>query len=384
MSDSATHPAELLRGIAAAGLLRKVQPLESPAGVRVIRDGAMLWNFASNDYLGLASHPQVIDALVDGARRFGAGSTASRLICGTQPPHVALEEQLAQAKQSEAALVFSSGSTTAMGTIPAVVGKGDCVLLDRLSHACLIDAAKLSGATLRVFPHNDTRKLAAMLASIRAKSASARILIVTESVFSMDGDLCPLREITDLADEYDAWLLVDEAHAFGVIGASGMGLAERENLQQRITFQMGTLGKAAGVAGGYLAASRDWIDLIINRARTFIYSTAMPPALAHAASAAVEILLSAEGDRLRAMLHANVARVGQAPAAIVPMILGRNQVAIRASEMLVSEGFLVPAIRYPTVPRNTARLRISLCATHPSAQVDALKAALDRLQNLTE
>jgi 8-amino-7-oxononanoate synthase len=384
MSDPATHPAELLRGIAAAGLLRKLQPLESPAGMRVTRDGAMLWNFASNDYLGLASHPQVIDALADGARRFGVGSTASRLICGTQPPHVALEEQLAQAKQSEAALVFSSGSATAMGTIPAVVGKGDFVLLDRLSHACLIDAAKLSGATLRVFPHNDTRRLAAMLSSIRAKSTSAHILIVTESVFSMDGDLCPLREIADVADEYDAWLLVDEAHAFGVIGASGMGLAERENLQQRITFQMGTLGKAAGVAGGYLAASRDWIDLIINRARTFIYSTAMPPALAHAALVAVEILRSSEGDRLRAMLHANVARVGQAPAAIVPMILGRNEAAMRAAEMLAREGFLVPAIRYPTVPRNTARLRISLCATHPSTQVDALKVALDRLSMMAE
>lgn len=380
MPDPATGPAEQLRGIAAAGLLRTLHPLESPAGVRVTRDGAELWNFASNDYLGLASHPRVVDALVEGARRFGAGSTASRLVCGTQPPHVALEQALAEAKQCEAALVFSSGSATATGVIPAVVGEGDVVLIDRLSHACLIDAAKLSGARLRVFPHNDMRRLAGLLATCRAKSADCRILILTESVFSMDGDVCPLRELADLADEHGALLLVDEAHGFGVTGGSGMGLAEREGLQQRITFQMGTLGKAAGTGGGYLAASREWIELIVNRARTFIYSTAMPPAQACAAHEALRIIRSAEGGELRERLRANVARISTAPAAIVPVVLGTNEAVIDASAALAREGFLVPAIRYPTVPRGTARLRISLCAIHPPAAIDALQSALDRIR----
>ncbi|MES2440631.1 MAG: 8-amino-7-oxononanoate synthase [Verrucomicrobiota bacterium] len=367
-----SSPAECLRQLADAGLLRELRPLDTPTGVRISREGRTLWNFASNDYLGLSRHPEIEAALMEGVRRYGAGSAASRLVCGTLPPHRLLENALAEAKQTEAALTFSSGFATALGVIPAVVGKSDFVFLDKLSHACLVDAARLSGATIRVFPHNDLKKLERLLVSTRAKSASARILIATESVFSMDGDLCPLREIVELAETHDALLLLDEAHGFGVLGEHGMGLAERENLQQRVTFQMGTLSKAAGLSGGYLAASRDWIDLLTNRARSFVYSTAPPPALAHAAIASLALIRSKEGQSLRLKLQHNIALLSQNQTPIIPKIMGSNEAALAASSTLDQAGFLVPAIRYPTVPRGTARLRISLSAAHTGETLEAL------------
>jgi 8-amino-7-oxononanoate synthase len=369
-------PAEELRKLQSEGLLRGLQPLDSPAGPRVNRGGRELWNFASNDYLGLARHPRIEAALIEGVQRYGAGSAASRLVCGTLPPHRLLEDALAAAKQTEAALVFSSGFATALGVIPAVVGKEDYVLLDKLCHACLVDAARLSGATIRVFPHNDLVKLGRLLSSIRAKQSQARILVVTESVFSMDGDLCPLREIVDLTESCDALLLLDEAHGFGVLGENGMGLAEREGLQRRVTFQMGTLSKAAGLSGGYIAATREWIDLLVNRARTFIYSTAAPPALAHAAIASLELIRSKDGNLLREKLLENITLISDSPTPIIPRILGSNEAALAASAALADAGFMVPAIRFPTVPRGSARLRISLSAAHPPEGVRALKDAL--------
>ena len=369
-------PSDELRKLREDGLLRGLAPLDSPAGPQVIRSGRQLWNFASNDYLGLARHPEVEAAFIEGVRRFGAGAGASRLVCGSLPPHTVLEEALAAGKLTEAALLFPSGFATALGVIPAVAGKADFVLLDKLSHACLVDAARLSGATLRVFPHNDLRKLARLLESIRAKTADVRILIVTESVFSMDGDLCPLRGIVSLAENHGALILLDEAHGFGVLGESGMGLAEREQLQHRVTFQMGTLSKAAGLAGGYLAASREWIDLLINRARSFIYSTSPPPAVAHAALTSLRLIRSAEGCALRARLRENISMLDNSPTPIIPRILGSNEAVLTISAALADAGFLVPAIRYPTVPRGTARLRISLSAAHPPEAVAALAAAL--------
>ncbi|RYD22956.1 MAG: 8-amino-7-oxononanoate synthase [Verrucomicrobiaceae bacterium] len=369
-------PSEELRELEAGGLLRVLKPLDSPSGPRVIRDGRDLWNFASNDYLGLAGDAEIAAAFVEGVGKYGSGSAASRLVCGTLPPHRLLEDALAEAKQTEAALVFSSGFATSLGVIPAVVGKQDFVLLDKLSHACLVDAARLSGATLRVFPHNDMGKLERLLVSIRAKSATARILIATESVFSMDGDLCPLAEIVNLAEAHGALTLLDEAHGFGVLGKSGMGLAEQENLQSRVTFQMGTLSKAAGLSGGYLAASRDWIDLFINRARSFIYSTAPPPALAHAACASLALIRSTQGEALREKLRENIALLFPGSTPIIPVVLGSNEAALSAAAGLERSGFLVPAIRYPTVPRGKARLRVSLSAAHETAVVRQLAALL--------
>jgi len=369
-------PAEQLRQLQAGGLLRHLRPLDSPAGPHIQRCGRPLWNFASNDYLGLARHPQIEAAFIEGVQLHGAGAAASRLVCGTLPPHRLLEEAIASAKQSAAALTFSSGFATALGTIPAIVGKSDFVFLDKLSHACLVDAARLSGATIRVFPHNDLEKLSRLLVSTRAKSSDARILVTTESVFSMDGDLCPLREIVELTEIHDALLLVDEAHGFGVLGESGMGLAEQEGLQRRITFQMGTLSKAAGLSGGYLAASQDWIDLLTNRARSFIYSTAPPPALAHASLASLALIRSDEGRRLRLKLQNHMAHFPGTTTPIIPIHHGSNEAALAAASALETAGFLVPAIRYPTVPRGKARLRISLSAAHEQDVVTALIAAL--------
>jgi 8-amino-7-oxononanoate synthase len=369
-------PEETLRQLAAEGLLRGQRPLDSPTGPRIIRDGKSLWNFASNDYLGLARNPAIEAALLEGVKLYGAGSAASRLVCGTLPPHRILEDALAEAKQTEAALTFNSGFATALGTIPAIVGKNDFVILDKLSHACLVDGARLSGATLRVFPHNDLAKLERLLVTCREKSASARILVATESVFSMDGDLCPLREIVNLTEAHGALLLLDEAHAFGVLGENGMGLAEQENLQHRIAFQMGTLSKAAGLSGGYLAASRAWIDLLVNRARSFIYTTAPPPALAHAAIRSLSLIRSDEGKSLRAKLQANLSYLSQGITPIIPKILGTNEAALSAATELEEAGFLVPAIRYPTVSRGTARLRISVSAAHETEITRALATLL--------
>jgi 8-amino-7-oxononanoate synthase len=361
-----------LEEIRQAGLWRKLTPQS--------HCGADSHNFASNDYLGLAQHPAITNAFHEGLKIHGHGSAASRLVCGTSQAHIQLESAIAELKSTARALTFSSGYAAAMGIIPALLDKNDFIIVDKLSHACLIDAAKLCGATIRVFPHNHLGKLENLLDSIRAKHGSEpRILIATESVFSMDGDTAPLREIVALKQRFDAWLLVDEAHGFGVLGAQGGGLAEELALQSQIDLQMGTLSKAAGLAGGFVAASSPFIDLLINRARSFIYSTAPPPALAHAACHAVALIRSAEGQKLRQQLQQNIALLDHQKTPIIPHILGSNEKALAAAEKLAHAGFLVPAIRYPTVPRNTARLRISLSAVHSEASILELKKHLATL-----
>lgn len=374
------EPDEQLRELEANGLLRTLRPLESSSGLNVSRNGKSLWNFASNDYLGLASHPSVNEAFHEGLERWGHGSAASRLITGSQPPHCDFEDKLAAAKGTESSLFHSSGFSCAVGSIPAIVAKGDYVILDKLSHASLIDGAKLSGAKLRVFRHNDATRLEKLLKAIRSKDTEGRILIITESVFSMDGDLCALPEIIELKDKYNALLWLDEAHGFGVLGETGMGLAEELNLQNRVDFQMGTLSKAAGLAGAYVACSRPWTDLFVNRARSFIYSTATPPALAYAASRSLEIIRSNEGNDLRSRLSSHVAQINKrAQSPIIPIILGENRIAIDVSNALEAKGYLVPAIRYPTVPRNSARLRISVSARHSHECIVYLMELLEQL-----
>ena len=370
-------PERELGKLASAGLLRTLRPLDSGAGPRVVREGRELWNFASNDYLGFASHPQIAEAFIDGIRRYGAGAAAARLVCGTLPPHRDLEEALAAAKGCEAALAFPSGFATAAGSLPALAGKDDVLVLDKLCHASLIDGARLSGATIRVFPHNDAAKLERLLDGIRRKNVRSRVIVVTESVFSMDGDVCPLREIVEIKERHGAMLFLDEAHAFGVLGPHGMGLAEALALQDRVEFQMGTLSKAAGLSGGYLATSTAWRDLLVNRARSFIYTTAPPPALAHAGIVALHLIRSEEGAALREKLATNIGafRPGHG-SAVVPVVIGDNDAALQAARDIGDSGFLVPAIRYPTVPRGSARLRISLSAAHPPEIVRELKHAI--------
>ncbi len=372
------EPRQQLEQLANDQLLRSLHPIAHAAkDLRIIRDGCEMWNFASNDYLGLSTHPEIASAFIEGIQIYGTGSAASRLVTGTFHAHTELENILAAAKHTEAALTFSSGFATALSTIPVIVGKGDFVILDRLAHASLIDAGRHSQATLRVFPHNDLTHLAALLSKLRNKHPEARILVVTESIFSMDGDRCPLREIVGLCETHQAKLLLDEAHAIGIIGPTGMGLAEELGLQDRIDFQMGTLSKAVGLSGGYLAASRDWIDLIINRARPFIYTTAPPPALTHAAIAAIRLIRSKEGAVLREKLFQNISILQpNHTSAILPIILGENQTTLDASEKLKQNGYLIPAIRFPTVPKHTARLRITLSAKHPTEAIDDLSKIL--------
>jgi 8-amino-7-oxononanoate synthase len=369
-----------LNDLESSGLRRRLRVLEPAAGQHVACAGRTLHNFASNDYLGLAGSSLLRDALAAAVQTWGAGAGASRLVTGTTRAHTDLEAALADFKGTEAALCFASGHATALGTLPALLGPGDTILLDKLSHACLVDAARLSGATLRVFPHNHLGKLERLLAG-----ASGRVLIVTESVFSMDGDTAPLRDIVELKERHGAWLLVDEAHGVGVLGPQGRGLAAAAGLEGRIELQMGTLSKALGLSGGYLAAAQPVIDFLINRARSFIYSTAPPPALAVAARQALAWTAGREGDAARERLHANVGRLATAldlpapPAAILPIVLGAEQAALDAAESLLEAGFLVPAIRYPTVARGTARLRVTLTAAHEPAEIDALAAAIREL-----
>jgi 8-amino-7-oxononanoate synthase len=349
------------------------------------RAGTQLINFSSNDYLGLANDPRLRDAAIAAVKEFGVGAGASRLISGTQSPHLQLESALAKWKGTEAALTFSSGYATALGTIPALVSKGDVVVLDKLCHASLIDGTKLSGALIRVFPHNHLGKLESHLQWSRREHPRKRILIVTESVFSMDGDLAPLREIIDLKKQFGALLLLDEAHAVGVLGSNGRGLAAAENLNDDVDVQMGTLSKALGVSGGYICGSRTLIDWLINRARSFIYSTAPPPSVAGAARAAVDFLASSEGEKRRELLWRNIDIVREAlslkaESAIVPWIIGDEKAAVQMAASLRAEGFFVPAIRYPTVAKASARLRMTVTAAHTEDQIRALCAAIAKIR----
>lgn len=362
----------------AQGLWRELRPLDDEMTSITVRSGGREWvNFSSNDYLGLANSAEIRAALTEGVARYGGGSGASRLVCGTHRAHLNLEEALAEFKGTAAALTFSSGFAVALGTIPALVGAGDTIMLDKLCHASLVDAARLSGATIRVFPHNHLEKLERLLST-----AKGRVLVVTESIFSMDGDAAPLREIAALKERHGAWLLVDEAHAVGVLGPQGRGLAADLGVNAQIDLHMGTLSKAFGLSGGYLAASRAVIDLLINRARSFIYTTAPPPALAHAAQQALALLRGTHGDALRHMLHANVQRLlplmngPDVRAAILPLILGAEDTAMQASRALNEAGFLIPCIRFPTVARGRARLRLTVSAGHTEAHLEALRATL--------
>jgi len=363
--------------------LAKLEEASLRRTLRVVDAG--LLNFAANDYLGLSRHPALIEAACQATARHGTGAGASRLVTGTDSAVLALEEELAAWKEKEAALVFSSGYAAALGTIPAVVGKGDTIILDKLAHASLIDAARLSGANVRTFTHNDMGRLETLLAKIA--SGKTRILIVTESIFSMDGDAAPLRELVELKDRFGAWLLVDEAHATGLYGATGAGLVAEAELSPRVEIVMGTLSKALGSVGGYIAGSRGLIDWLVNRARSFVYSTALPPGVIAASRAAVDLARGPEGATLRDRLRKNIGHFhaglpatwkchALSTSAIQPLICGEASAALKLAASLREDGFLIPAIRYPTVPRHAARLRITLSAAHADKDIDALNRAL--------
>ncbi len=372
-------PGDELHDLEAGGLRRRLRQIDSPQGVHVRLTGSgECLNFSSNDYLGLANDGALKAIYQNHIGTYGVGSGSSRLVCGTMAAHVALEEKVASLKRTEAALTFTSGFAAATGALPSLCGKDDFLILDKLCHASLIDGARLSGATIRIYPHNDLNRLTSHLqwAAQRA-AATSRLVVVTESVFSMDGDLAPLAEIVELKDQYGALLLVDEAHAFGVLGPEGRGLGAALGLESRIDLQMGTFSKAVGLSGGYLCGSRAMADLLINRARSFIYSTAPGPALAATVRDALDLVCGPRGDILREGLSANRETFSPGtPSAIIPIIIGENEAALSAAARLQERGFLVPAIRFPTVPKGSARLRITLSAAHRPDDITSLKSAL--------
>jgi 8-amino-7-oxononanoate synthase len=379
---------QLIADLKQRSLYRRLQTIDGVTGTSVSRGGRSLVNFASNDYLGLTQDPRVKLAAAEAAQRFGAGSGASRLITGTLAVHSELEAKLAAFKKTPAALTFESGYAAALGTIPALFGQGDVIILDKLAHASLIDGARLSGAEIRVYPHNRLQRLQELLSWARQKRSSAKILVITESIFSMDGDSCPLPEIVELKDEFGAALLLDEAHAVGVIGPNGAGLAAQHGLSERVDIHLGTLSKAVGSSGGFTAGTSSLIDVLVNRARTFIYSTAPPPAAIAAAIEGLDIITSHTGDQLRDALWRNyeeltVKMTGPRPesarSAIVPIIVGLEEKALSLSEQLIGQGFLVPAVRFPTVARGSARLRVTLSAAHQFEEVATLREAISAL-----
>jgi glycine C-acetyltransferase/8-amino-7-oxononanoate synthase len=365
---------------AAAGLMRRLRPVDGQQDTWVTVEGRRALLLCSNNYLGLANHPALIAAAQRAAHDFGVGSGASRLISGSMRLHHQLEESLAALKYSEAALLFSSGYQANVGAIATLVGPGDAVFSDALNHASIIDGCRLSQARVCVYPHADVEALAQLLASTPAR----RRLVVTDSIFSMDGDTAPLGAICDVAERYEAMVMVDEAHATGVAGAHGGGLVEAEGLQERVTLQMGTLGKALGTFGAFVAARRPVIDLLVNTARTFIYTTALPPPVVAAALAALEIVRDEPQRRQQlaqnaAYLSSELRRlglaVGEPSCHIMPVLLGDAATTMRVSQQLLEAGVFVQGIRPPTVPEGTARLRVTVMSTHTHQDLETAVAA---------
>lgn len=368
----------------AQGLLRSRRTLTSPQTTHALVDGKLYLAFCSNDYLGLANHPQLVEALQQGAQQWGVGAGAAHLVNGHFAPHELLEQQLAAFVGKPAALLFSTGYMANLGAVQALVGKGDTVFADKLNHASLNDAMLLSRAATKRYRHGDLAQLATLL----QQTTSGRKLVITDAVFSMDGDLAPLRELLALCEQHDAWLYVDDAHGFGVLGEHGRGSLAHFGISSERIIYMATLGKAAGVSGAFVAAERVVIDTLVNHAHSYVYTTATPPALSVALSQSLQLI--EQGETLRAHLQQLIAqlRAGLADlpwqlmpshTAIQPLLIGDNQAALKLSAALRARGIWVTAIRPPTVPQGTARLRITLSAAHSADDVDQLIGALHEL-----
>jgi 8-amino-7-oxononanoate synthase len=372
---------EELDARAAEGLLRKRRIIAGKQQPALLADGEDMLSFCSNDYLGLASHPALIAAVQQAAQEVGVGGGASHLITGHHRLHHELEEALAHFVGMPRALFFSTGYMANLGVISALAGRGDAIFADRLNHASLNDAAVLSRADLHRYPHNDIAVLEKQL----VQSMARRKLVVADAVFSMDGDIAPVPQLLELCERYDAWLMLDDAHGFGVLGAHGKGTLEHFGVHGPRIIYMATLGKAAGVSGAFVAGEPELVEYLIQRARTYIYTTAMPPVLAAALLAALPIIEKETSRReqlqtliatLRGNLKPKQWRLDESITPIQPLIIGSNEDALRVSEHLRERGILVPAIRPPTVPQGTARLRITLSAAHTVEDVMRLVNAL--------
>jgi 8-amino-7-oxononanoate synthase len=369
-------------------LYRVMPSVEQMPGRTITVNGSAAINFSSNNYLGLAGHPDIAQALVDCVARYGAGSTASRLIAGNTEPHRALESFIAGWKGTEAALVFGSGYQANVGILSSLADEGDLIISDELNHASIIDGCRLSKARVMIYPHLDLSGLE----SILRLSGFRRRLVVTESIFSMDGDCAPLKEIDYLCRRWGALLMVDEAHATGVRGPRGQGLAAEHGVIPEI--QMGTMGKAAGTSGAYVAGSRALIELLTNKCRSLIYTTAAPPGIVGAALAALKIIASPEGDRRRSQLKENTLKFSRAvnaqsggpsePSHIVPVRIGDSRNTLRVSEACLEQGIFAHGIRFPTVPEGTARLRFTLMSDHTEEDIIMAASVLENAMSMAE
>lgn len=372
-------------------LRRRRRVTETPCAPRVTVDGRDMLAFCSNDYLGLAAHPRLAEALCEGVKRYGAGSGASHLVSGHSRAHALLEERLAEFMapylESARALYFCTGYMANLAVLSGLGGRDADIFSESLNHASLIDGARLSRANVQVYPHGDIEALARMLKASTAKTK----MVATDSVFSMDGDLAPLPQLLALCEQHGAWLLVDDAHGFGVLGEHGRGTLEHFNLRSPNLIYMGTLGKAAGVGGAFVAAHETVIEWMVQRARPYIYTTAAAPALAHALLTSIDLIAGHEGAIRRANLQSLIAQLKgslalrhwqlfASPTAIQPVIIGANDEALRVAAALYEQGVWVPAIRPPTVPANTARLRITLSAAHSAHDVAQLAGAFNALE----
>ncbi len=369
----------------AKNLLRKRRIVSGAQGTRLVVDGKTYLSFCSNDYLGLANHPALSEALQRGTREFGVGAGASHLISGHMAPHEELEIALAKFVGLPRALYFSTGYMANTGVIPALAGRGDTIFSDELNHACIIDGARFSRADVQVYPHADINELARLLDASRAE----RKLVVSDAVFSMDGDIAPAPELVALCERHDAWLLLDDAHGFGVLGAGGRGVLEHFAVRSPNVIYMGTLGKAAGVAGAFVAGQPDVIEWLVQRARTYVFSTASPPALAIALQESLRLIekeswrreqLQTLAAHLRSGLDGLPWNLLPSQTAIQPLIIGENAAALSVMAKLQEMNIWAPAIRPPTVPAGTARLRISLSAAHTIEDIDSLVDGLRSLK----
>ncbi len=379
-----------LRQLDHQSLTRRLHTLGSATGPTIQLAGRTVILLASNDYLGLATHPDVIQAAIQATTQYGAGAGAARLVCGTLPPHTELEQALATFKQTPSALVYGSGYLANLGIIPSLIARGGQIFADRLCHASLIDGARLSRADLRVYRHRDLNHLESLL---KRTPPGRPVLIVTDGLFSMDGDLAPLPELATLAERFGATLYVDDAHGTGVMGQSGRGTLEHFGVEGRIPFHMGTLGKALGSSGAYLAGPTDMIQHLVNTSRPFMFTTAPPPASAAAACAALTVLQQDPSRRARLWrnrdhLFAGLTRLGfhltESASPILPVLIGRPEKALTFAEQLLAQGVYAPAIRPPTVPDGSSRIRVTITAEHSPEQIEFALSAFERAGQSTQ
>ncbi|MBI5056640.1 MAG: 8-amino-7-oxononanoate synthase [Nitrospirae bacterium] len=380
-----------LQALKKENLLRKLTCIGPSHGPKILINGQTFINFSSNDYLGLSGHPEIVRAAAGALKEYGLGSGSSRLLSGTYTPHEKLEARIAKFKRTEAALVFNTGYAANTGTIPAIAGDDALIFSDELNHASIVDGVRLSKADVKIYKHRDVNNLESLLKKNCKSRSIKRRLIITDTIFSMDGDIAPLKDILSFCEKYDALLMIDDAHGTGVIGKTGRGALEHFNIRSNRVIQMGTLSKAAGCFGAFVAGPTDLINLLISKARSFIYSTSLPPAITEASTKAIDIVENESGQR-RNKLWKNRLRLSEglkglgfdtlnSETPIIPVLIGDTKKTLKAGGYLFKEKIFAPAIRPPSVPEGKCRLRFSVTSAHTDKDIDRVLESLRKVKN---